>query len=68
MPDLIALRLPPLDLWKEEGKVPPLSKPMPHLGLKDNVSLRAIPYYWSKYFTRDVAKKTVDLKPNDEFD
>ena len=44
MPDRVAPRLPPLDLWKNKGKVPPHTKPMPYLGPKDNISLRPIPY------------------------
>ena len=68
MPNRIAPRLPPLDLRKKKGKVPPHSKHMPHPGLKDNIALRPIPYNWSWYFTRDSAKKTIALKTNTKFD
>ena len=34
----------------------------------DNVALRLIPYHWSRYFTRDVAKKIFAFKPDVEFD
>ena len=59
MPDRIAPRLPPLDLRKKKGKVPPHNKPMSHQGPKDNVALHPIPYDWSSYFTRDAATKTI---------
>ena len=68
MPNRIALRLPPLDLDKKKGKVPPHTKPMPHPGPKDNIALCPIPYDWSRYFTRDAAKKTITLKLDAEFD
>ena len=61
MPDWIALRLPPLDLRKKKGKVPPHPSP------KDYVALRPFPYSWNMNFTRDATKKTVSLKPNVEF-
>lgn len=62
------MRLPPLDLRKKKGKVPPHTKPMAHPGPKDNISMCLIPYYQSRYFTQDTAKKTVILKPDIEFD
>ena len=68
MLDHIAPRFPPLDLMKKKGKVPPHSKPMPYPGPMDNVALRLIPYHWSRYFTRDVAKKIFAFKPDVEFD
>ena len=68
MLDRNALRFPPLDLRKKKVKFPPHKKPMPHPDLKDNVSLRPIPYDWSKYFINDVAKKIVALKLDAKFD
>jgi len=41
---------------------------MPHQSPKDNVALHPIPYDCSRYFTRDVAIKTITLKPGIEFD
>ena len=68
MPNWIAPWFQPLDLWKKKGKVPPHSKLMPHQSPKDNVALHPIPYDCSRYFTRDVAIKTITLKPGIEFD
>ena len=68
MPNRIAPRLPPLDLWKKKGKVLPHSKVTPNQGSKDKVALCPIPYDWSRHFTKDAATKSVVLKLGIEFD
>lgn len=68
MSDPVAPRLPPSDLSKKRGKVPPHTKPMPHPSPKDIVAFRPVPCDWNKYFTRDITMKIVALKPDAEFD